>query len=602
MSLLSQVHHGKRPAPRRCMIHGVQGVGKAQPLDANVLTPHGFVTMGSLRVGDQVIGSDGKAHNIIGIYPQGEKEVYRVTFRDGSTTRCCDDHLWFTQTFLERREGLSGAVRTLRDIRRSLRYGTHFNHGVPRVRPVTLAPLATRLPIDPWLLGMYLGDGHWSCSIGITKPEADVQAKIAASLDEHDVCGKGSPMGVSIKSRQNGRPTVLKSALRDLGLEGLHSHEKFVPPTYLHADIEQRLSLLRGLLDSDGHVTKPGAVEFCTTSPRLADDVCFLIRSLGGSVRQILKPKPTFRHRGQLRVGLPAYRVFASFPADTVPVSSQKHLSKWAEPRWAIRHTIRSVEPVGVMPCQCIRIDAPDSLYVTDDFILTHNSTFAATSDHPVFVQTEDGLGEIDCAKFPLSRTFGEVMAALTELRSAAHEFRTVVVDSLDWLERLIWQEVCTAENVSNIEKIGFQKGYTFALNHWRKFLDALDDLRRERGMAVVLIAHTKIEKFQTPEDSAFDRFSPRLHKLAAAVVMEWCDEVFFATYSTTTDPKKVKNVEAERVMRTAEGPTHVAKNRLKMPFELPLEWAAYEYFAQQAHSPVPATPSATPSPAPVSA
>jgi hypothetical protein len=229
-------------------------------------------------------------------------------------------------------------------------------------------------------------------------------------------------------------------------------------------------------------------------------------------------------------------------------------------------------------------------------------STWAATSERPVFVQTEDGLGEIDCAKFPLSRTFGEVMAALTELRSAAHDFKTVVVDSLDWLERLIWQEVCTAENVSNIEKIGFQKGYTYALNHWRKFLDALDDLRRDRGMAAILIAHTKIEKFQTPEDSAFDRFSPRLHKLAAAVVMEWCDEVFFATYSTTTDPKKVKNTEPERVMRTAEGPTHVAKNRIKMPFELPLEWPAYEYFAQQAHAQVPSAPPASPSPTPASA
>ncbi len=112
-------------------------------------------------------------------------------------------------------------------------------------------------------------------------------------------------------------------------------------------------------------------------------------------------------------------------------------------------------------------------------------SNWAAASDHPVFVQTEDGLGEIDCAKFPLSRTYGEVMAALAELRTAQHDFKTVVVDSLDWLERLIWQEVCTAENVSNIEKIGFQKGYTFALNQWRKFLDALDDLRRERGMAI---------------------------------------------------------------------------------------------------------------------
>lgn len=215
-------------------------------------------------------------------------------------------------------------------------------------------------------------------------------------------------------------------------------------------------------------------------------------------------------------------------------------------------------------------------------------STFGASARKPVFIQTEDGLGEIDCIKFPLARSFAEVMAGLTELASQPHDFETVVVDSLDWLERLIWQEVCAAENVSNIEKIGFQKGYTFALNYWRKFLDALDVLRCERpsgGMAVILIAHTKIEKFQTPEDSAFDRFTPRLHKLAASVVMEWCDEVFFATYSTASDPKKIKNVTApERVMRTCEGPTHVAKNRLNMPYELPLEWTAYDYFAHLAH------------------
>ncbi|MCC7407612.1 MAG: ATP-binding protein [Phycisphaeraceae bacterium] len=217
-------------------------------------------------------------------------------------------------------------------------------------------------------------------------------------------------------------------------------------------------------------------------------------------------------------------------------------------------------------------------------------SSWAASSDRPIFIQTEDGLGEIDCAKFPLALSFGEVMTALHELRTGSHEFRTVVVDSLDWLERLIWQDICLAENVSNIEKIGYQKGYTFALSYWRLFLEALDGLRRERasgGMAVILTAHTKIEKFQTPEDSAFDRFSPRLHKLAAAVVMEWCDEVFFATYSTASDPKKVRNVTApERVMRTCEGPTHVAKNRLQMPYELPLEWAAYDYFAHLAQTP----------------
>ena len=232
-------------------------------------------------------------------------------------------------------------------------------------------------------------------------------------------------------------------------------------------------------------------------------------------------------------------------------------------------------------------------------------STWAATSDRPIFVQTEDGLGEIDCAKFPVARGFAEVMAALTELRSESHDFRTVVIDSLDWLERLIWQEVCVRKNVKNIEDIGFQKGYVFALDEWRMVIEALDALRRDRGMAIILIAHTKIEKFQTPEDSAFDRFSPRLHKLAAAVVMEWCDEVFFATYSTTTDPKKVKNVEPVRVMRTSEGPTHVAKNRIKMPPELPLEWAAYEYFAHEAHATTPSASSVPPpstAPAPTAA
>lgn len=218
-------------------------------------------------------------------------------------------------------------------------------------------------------------------------------------------------------------------------------------------------------------------------------------------------------------------------------------------------------------------------------------STFAAASDRPIFIQTEDGLGEIDCAKFPVARGFGDCVATLTALANEAHDYRTVVIDSLDWLERLIWQEVCLRKNVKHIEDIGFQKGYAFALDEWRQVIQGLDALRRKKQMAIILIAHTKVEKFQTPEDSAFDRFSPRLHKLASAVVMEWCDEVFFATYSTSTDPKKVKNAEPQRIMRTSEGPTHVAKNRLKMPYELPLEWAAYEYFATQAHAPLPPTP-----------
>ncbi|GIW56685.1 MAG: hypothetical protein KatS3mg082_3089 [Nitrospiraceae bacterium] len=108
MSLLARVQRGRTPKPPRILVYGTEGIGKAQPLTAKVLTPTGFVEMGQLRVGDQVIGSDGRPCLILGVYPQGVKEVFRVTFRDGSTTECCDDHLWFTTTESERARGFGG--------------------------------------------------------------------------------------------------------------------------------------------------------------------------------------------------------------------------------------------------------------------------------------------------------------------------------------------------------------------------------------------------------------------------------------------------------------------------------------------------------------
>ena len=216
-------------------------------------------------------------------------------------------------------------------------------------------------------------------------------------------------------------------------------------------------------------------------------------------------------------------------------------------------------------------------------------STFGASSDHPVFIQTEDGLANITCDRLPLARSTKEVLDSLGALYSDEHPYHTVVIDSLDWLERMIWDDVCAEFGAKYLEKAdgGYGKGYTYTLPRWRTILDGLDGLRDRRGMAVILTAHAKAEKFQTPENTAHDRFAPRLHKLASALVQEWCDEVFFATYSAISDPSRVKSEGApERVMRTCEGPTHVAKNRLAMPPELPLEWAAYDYFTKLAHQP----------------
>ncbi|GAB4240856.1 MAG: hypothetical protein OHK0028_19120 [Deltaproteobacteria bacterium] len=214
-------------------------------------------------------------------------------------------------------------------------------------------------------------------------------------------------------------------------------------------------------------------------------------------------------------------------------------------------------------------------------------STFASCAPRPIFLQTEDGLGEIDCDKLPLVTSFAEAMAALSELYTEQHPYQTIVVDSLDWLERLIWAEVCRKRNVENIEEIGYSKGYVFALTQWREFLEGLSALRADKGMTAVLIAHAKIERFENPETESYDRYVPRLHKLAAAIVQEWCDEVLFATYKVYTkqsdegfNRKRTQGVgSGERIIRTQERPAHVAKNRLNLPEELPLDWNAYAHY-----------------------
>ncbi len=214
-------------------------------------------------------------------------------------------------------------------------------------------------------------------------------------------------------------------------------------------------------------------------------------------------------------------------------------------------------------------------------------STFAACAPKPIFIQTEDGLGEIDCDKFPLTTRFDHVMKALTALYTERHDYRTVVVDSLDWLERLIWAEVCREKAVGSIEDIGYAKGYVFALTQWKELLEGLSALRNDKDMTVVLIAHARIERFENPETDSYDRYVPRLHRLASQIVQEWCDEVLFATYKVHTkqtkegfDRTRTQGIgTGERIIRTVERPAHVAKNRLNLPEELPLDWNAYAQY-----------------------
>ncbi|VTS03354.1 ATP-binding protein [Tuwongella immobilis] len=216
-------------------------------------------------------------------------------------------------------------------------------------------------------------------------------------------------------------------------------------------------------------------------------------------------------------------------------------------------------------------------------------STFGSQAPNPIFLPTEDGLDVIDCAKFPLMTNYSEVREALVELYREKHDFETLVVDSLDWLERLVWAKTCEKFGVKNIEKVdgGWGKGYILALDLWNETIDLLSQLRLDRGMAIILIAHAKVEKFEDPEAAmSYDRYSPRLHKHASAMFIEWCDAILFATRKFRTQSEDtgfgrkrttahaVGKAGGERILRPVGGPACIAKNRYGINDDLPLSWA----------------------------
>lgn len=202
-------------------------------------------------------------------------------------------------------------------------------------------------------------------------------------------------------------------------------------------------------------------------------------------------------------------------------------------------------------------------------------STFAASAPKPVFIPTEDGLDHIACDSFPLCTSFEQVIECLTALKNDEHDYKTVVIDSIDWLEQLIFDHLCREYNVKSIEKVdgGYGKGYVHALTFWRRIVDDLRFLRETRGMVVVLVAHTKIEAHSDPESSPFDRFSPKLHKKANSMICEWCDAILLATREYGA--AKGDDSGGQRVLRCMSSPTCVAKNRYALPDVLPFNWAA---------------------------
>lgn len=202
-------------------------------------------------------------------------------------------------------------------------------------------------------------------------------------------------------------------------------------------------------------------------------------------------------------------------------------------------------------------------------------STWAAGAPNPIFLQTEDGLVAIDVPHFPVAKTLAEFFGYMDMLINEKNDYQTVVIDTIDWLERLIWKKVCEDNKVQSIEQIGYGKGYVFSMTHWDKFFAGLD-LLRDKGMAIVCLAHNEIKTFSPPDGDPFDRYVIKAHKTATAKLEEWADIILFAGYSVVVnaDSKKVIN-QTERVIHTTSRPAWKAGSRYKLPDTLPLSFPA---------------------------
>lgn len=373
-------------SPRRGVLLGDEmRTGKGHVVGTNVLTPIGWKKIEQIAKGTYVVGSDGKPCRVVGVFFRGVLPVFRVGFSDGSSLRVDGDHLWTVWHHNAWHRGQSSKTLSTRVLASKLRDGANnLKWRIPLVRPIEF--YRQTLPIDPYLLGALLGDGSLTTRSTLITAGNDAVPEEMAKVLPHGIqlrrrktdSGKAMSWGLS----RTGAKNALLHDLMALGLR-VKSPEKFVPDCYLFGDFGQRLALLQGLMDTDGELThgKTQFVGFSSASRRLAENVQFLVESFGGVARLTVKLTPKYPYRGEIRAGLPAYRLSISMPAGICPFRARKGYVD--RKKFVPARHIRSIEADGEAEVICISVDAPDQLYVTERCIVTHNTASCVMSHDP---------------------------------------------------------------------------------------------------------------------------------------------------------------------------------------------------------------------------
>lgn len=345
---------------------GAATMGKANPYDAKILTPNGFVDMGSLKVGDTISGADGGQQTVLGIFEQGEKDVYGINFDDGSYAECCKEHLWkiSSRTLSCHQTYGNYYVAEFKDIMQLI----NTNHAVCVPYCGKIQFNEQELPIKPYTLGVILGDGHFPKHGNPQISCVDIEIVDRIEQDGYSVNKIPSHTIDYIISGHSINPKI-----KELGLWDKRSWSKFIPEIYKISSVESRMELLRGLMDTDGCVDTTGRLYYATTSKQLAKDFQWIVRSLGGRC-SMTEAQPKYKWKGEVRQGRTAYCLWPSFKGDEDIVTISRKKRRTKEHHNKRRKAIVSYKYVGKKQCRCIYVSNSDHLYVMDDFVVTHNT------------------------------------------------------------------------------------------------------------------------------------------------------------------------------------------------------------------------------------
>jgi len=393
---------------KKTSVKSGKGCGKAQPVDLEIDTPTGRRRFGDLTVGDRVFGKNGKPTTITGVFPQGVKDVYRVVFADETSTECCKEHLWAVKGRQERRLHNNYVVKSLEEMMNTgIRVGGKLRFRqweIPKNGPVEFDS-NDNLPIHPYTLGVWLGDGTRSKG-EITSADTDLIERLREIGETVTVCSYDD---IQYKVLN------LYKKLKDVGIDQCYSFQKFVPDNYKYNSIAVREEVLRGLLDTDGSARIGGSsIEFTSTSKKLAEDVAWLSRSLGHKVQKISQKTGSYIHKISKKkiICRESYRISIT-PVDDSKMfyigRKQKRLKFGLQERY-LKKNIDRVEHIGSKECVCISVDAEDCLYLTSDFIVTHNTGSIAMAtnwfmsvnpQHTKIICTAPSFGTLSSALWP---------------------------------------------------------------------------------------------------------------------------------------------------------------------------------------------------------